>query len=227
MKLTALAAAAALSLGTLTGSAYAATLSGNFLVKVVNYSAGGKGRNAKANQENFNARYAAAGTGFADQFMYRGSLDFLVNNNPKDLDLETIGDFLSTGSGIVSGLDADVAAKRLSTPTFDLTTLFSFTEVYANAFDVIARHDDGISIYDDGARILSFENPTGVRTTGTGAFDGGAFTLVYAAANGNPSVLNVMGDGVPAVPLPASALLLVGALSGFGAMARRKARKTA
>ena len=225
MKLITLSAAAALSLSLFANGAQAATLTGNFLVKVVNYSAGGSSTAAQANQTNFDAQYAAAAVGFTDEFMYNGSLDFLVDNNPKDLDLETIADYFATGTGTVTGLDTDVGDLRLSTPTFDLTTLFSFTEVFSSAFEVTATHDDGISIYDDGLEILSHDNPTGVRVTGPGDFDGGEFTLIYAAANGNPSVLQV--EAISAVPLPASAILLLGAMGGLGALSRRKARKSA
>ncbi|MGC3939491.1 VPLPA-CTERM sorting domain-containing protein [Roseobacter sp. EG26] len=230
MKLAAIAAAAALSIATFASGAQAATLSGIFEVKVVNFNAGGTGSGARANIENFNARYAAADETRKDTFTYSGSLDFFVPN-PTNQDLETISDFLATNAlGNVSGLDAGVGGLRLSNPRFQTTTLFSFTEVYENAFETVVTHDDGFSIYDDGAALFSFANPTGIRTTpktGTETFTGGEFNLIYAAANGNPSRLLVEGDGVPAVPLPASALLLMGAMGGFGALARRKARKNA
>ncbi|WP_299505543.1 VPLPA-CTERM sorting domain-containing protein [uncultured Roseobacter sp.] len=231
MKLIALAAAAALSLTTYATQAQAATLSGIFEVQVVNFNAGGSGKGARANRKNFDARFAAANDTHKDTFVYNGALDFFVDNFPRDLDLETISDFLgSLSSGTVSGLDAGVAGLRLSNPKFQTTTLFSFTEVYANAFDTSVTHDDGFTIYDDGEELIGFANPTGVRTTpktGTINFTGGEFNLIYAAANGNPSKLFVEGDGVPAVPLPASALLLMGAMGGFGVAARHKARKAA
>ncbi|MEM9578331.1 MAG: VPLPA-CTERM sorting domain-containing protein [Pseudomonadota bacterium] len=212
-------------------AAQAATLSGIFEVRVVNYTFGSNQNSsvAVANQSNFDTRFNAGTDGVnRDTFTYTGALDFFVDNIPADLDLESISDFLASATGgSVSGLDSTVGDLRLSAPTFRTTTLFEFTEVYSNAFDTRVTHDDGFSIYDDGNALLSFANPTGIRTTpksGTVNFTGGEFKLVYAAANGNPSKLLVEGDGVPAVPLPAGFLLMGTALAGFGAVKRRKAR---
>ncbi len=211
--------------------AQAATLSGTFEVRVVNYTFGSNQNSsvAKANQSNFDNRYDAAADGVnRDTFIYTGSLDFFVDNNPRDLDLESIADFLDTApDGSVSGLDDVVGGLKLSAPTFRVTTLFEFTEVYSNAFETRVTHDDGFSMYDDGETLLSYANPTGIRSTpktGTVNFTGGEFKLIYAAANGNPSKLLVEGNGIPAVPLPAGILLMGTALAGFGVIRRRKAR---
>lgn len=229
MKLSALVAAATLSFTAFSVGAEAATLSGLFEVQVVNYVAEGSSTDALANRSNFDARYATADNDHKDTFTYEGDLDFFINNrNPVNGDLESIADFLATGLGTVSGLD--IGDLRLSTPTFAITTLFSFTEVYSNAFDTRITHDDGFTIYDDGEELIGFANPTGIRTTpvtGTINFSGGEFNLIYAAANGNPSKLLVEGDGVSAVPLPASAFLLIGAMGGLGALSRRRAKAKA
>lgn len=234
MKYIALAAAAALSLATFVSSAQSATLSGIFEVQVVNFDAKGSRKGARADRTNFDARFAAADAARKDTFTYTGALDFFIAN-PTNQDLENVADFLgSNATGIVSGLDKGVAGLRLSNPHFRTTTLFSFTEVYANAFDTFVTHDDGFTIYDDGAELIGYANPTGIRTTpttGTVNFTGGEFNLIYAAANGNPSKLFVDGNGISdsntpeVVPLPASALLLLGGLGGLGFAGRRKARK--
>ncbi|WP_262386594.1 hypothetical protein ROLI_027780 [Roseobacter fucihabitans] len=227
MKLTAIAAAAVVSFAAFLPAAQAATLSGMFEVQVVNFDAGGSSTGARADRTNFDARFAAADNTRKATFTYNGALDFFIPN-PTNQDLEKIADFFgSNATGVVSGLDAGVAGLRLSNPTFRTTTLFSFTEVFSNAFDTRVTHDDGFTIYDDTVELIGFANPTGIRTTprtGTINFTGGEFNLIYSAANGNPSKLLVEGEGISAVPLPASALLLLGAMGGFGVAARRKAR---
>lgn len=230
LKLTILAAATALALTSFVSGAQAATLSGVFEVQVVNFDAGGSRSGARADRTNFDTRFAAADASRKDTFTYKGSLDFFIAN-PTNEDLENISDFLnSNGAGTVSDLDAGVAGLRLSNPQFRTTTLFSFTEVFSNAFDTRVTHDDGFTIYDDGAELIGFANPTGIRTTpttGTVNFSGGEFNLVYSAANGNPSKLLVEGEGIAAVPLPASAFLLLGAMGGLGAVSRRRAKAKA
>lgn len=196
-----------------TGAAHAATLGGIFEVTVTNYNAGGSAAAAAATEANITAN------GILDTFVYDGLLNFNVPN-PDDTDLETIGDFFATGSGVVSGLDTAVADLRLSNPRFQTTTILTFNTIYANDFEVSVRHDDGITLFDDGVALLTRANPTSVTTTGPAMFTAGEFRLIYAAANGNPSVLNVTGDGISAVPLPAPALLLGAALAGLG-LARR------
>lgn len=219
-------------------SAQAATLSGTFDVRVVNYSydTNQSSSVAIADQSNFDTRFDAAQDGVdRDTFKYTGDLNFFIDNlAPKNGDAESIADFfLGNDDGVpvgsVTGLDASVGALQLSAPTFKTTTLFEFTEVYSNSFETTVTHDDGFSIYDNGVSLFSFSNPTGIRTTpttGTVTFSGGEFKLVYAAANGNPSKLYVEGDGIPSpVPLPAPALMLLGGIGALGAIrARKKAR---
>lgn len=228
--------ATAFALFTAGVSAQAATLSGSFDVRVVNftYATNQSSSVAIASQSNFDTRFDAATDGVdRDTFSYTGELNFFIDNlGPVNGDAESISDFFlhnTTGLpiGLVEDLDATVGALQLSKPTFKTTTLFEFTEVYSNAFDTRVTHDDGFTIYDDGDTLVSFANPTGIRTTprtGMISFTGGEFKLVYAAANGNPSQLLVEGEGISAVPLPASALLLLGGLGGFGLMRRRQTR---
>ncbi|MEP0961906.1 MAG: VPLPA-CTERM sorting domain-containing protein [Roseobacter sp.] len=226
------ATAIALAVTSVGISAQAATLSGDFEVRVVNYTFNTNQSSsvALANQSNFDARFDNAVDGETrDTFTYSGELDFFVDNFPRDVDAESIADFFASNTnGSVSGLDSVVGNLQLSAPTFQTTTLFEFTEIYSNSFDTRVTHDDGFSIYnDDGSELVSFANPTGIRTTPTTGvlnFEGGEFTLVYAAANGNPSKLLVEGDGIPAVPLPAPALMLMAGLGAFAGLRRKKLR---
>ncbi|WP_227267811.1 VPLPA-CTERM sorting domain-containing protein [Roseobacter weihaiensis] len=231
MKLTNTSIVSAFAVVTTTAGVYAATLSGTFDVRVVNYSFGSNQSSsvAVATKDNFETRFDAATDGVdRDTFRYVGALDFFIDNDPRDVDAESISDFFASNTlGSVFGLDSVVGGLTLSKPTFKTTTLFEFTEVYSNAFDTRVTHDDGFSIYGDGVELVSFANPTGIRTTprtGKINFSDREFKLVYAAANGNPSRLLVEGDGVSVVPLPASAFLLLGGLGAFGLMRRKKAR---
>ncbi|MEM8977872.1 MAG: VPLPA-CTERM sorting domain-containing protein [Pseudomonadota bacterium] len=205
-------AANATSVSPITGN----FLTGVFNVTVSNFNAHGHASNAAATQANIDA------ADVLDNFVYSGPLNFAVPN-PTDEDLESIGDFFATASGTVSGLDTDIANLRLSTPHFQTTTILTFERVINQSFDVTAQHDDGIAIFDDGSEILAYTNPTGVRTTGPGAFDGGTFRVIYAAANGNPSVLRVTTANIAPVPLPAPAALLGMGVLGLGLLRRKSA----
>ena len=104
------------------------------------------------------------------------------------------------------------------------TTFFLFTlnaTLTPGTFTV--KHDDGIAIFDD--RILRGGNvgPTPETTSFVNNFDGGVFSILYVATNGNPSVLEV-NTTAAVVPLPAGGLLL---LSGLGAMLFARRRRAA
>jgi len=206
------ASIAALSLGT---AAHAASLSGLFNVQVNNYNAGGSGSNARALPQNLWVNNG----GPDDFFRYDGSLDFRVPN-PDNTDLETIADFLVTGTGSVMGLDPMVADLRLSSPTFQDTTIFSFTTIIPYDVMLEVRHDDGLSVVDDGMVVANSVNPTTERTTGPFLMTAGQARFYYVAANGNPSVFEV--DVSPA-PLPMPAALLLASLAGLGLARRKKA----
>lgn len=205
-------AAGALTAVLAAGSASAALLTGTFTVDVGQRSPTNTAGSA-ATDLNFPA--------ILDTFVYTGALNFGTFDGSDDT---TIEEWLATGGGTVTDLDAGVADNKLSAPSISngtaLATFFRFTINLGNAAGTgTVRHDDGFTVYDDGVASGSFSNPTTVRTTnytmdGSGA---GEFKLVYVATNGDPSVLRVS-----AVPLPAAGLLLVSALGGFGYLARRR-----
>lgn len=227
--------------------AQAATFSGDFDVRVVNYTFASNQSSsiALADQTNFDARYNAATDNVnRDAFTYSGDLDFFIDNvGPSNSDSETVADFFLGNDdglpiGTLSGLDAIVGALQLSKPTFKTTTLFEFTGTFTEGFEMAITHDDGFSIYDDGVELISYANPTGIRTTpttGTVTFTGGEFRLVYAAANGNPSQLLIEGTALnnsneeeeppTLVALPASSLLLLGGLGVLGAVGTRRKKR--
>lgn len=219
---TAAAMAGSASAATLNSSA---TTTGKFHLNIYNFDAGGDANAAAATVANIDAQQLAGTRVFTGT--YTGDLDFFLDTPGG---APTIAEFLATGGGSSIGFShADFNDLILSDgagssdPVFGTTTFFDFTADISSGLYGDITHDDGISLLDDGVTVASSAPPTTVKTTSYG-FNGGAFRLIYAAANGDPSVLNV---DVQAVPLPASALLLVGALGGLGFVSRRRRAATA
>ncbi len=204
---------------TVTGAASAATLNGIFSVDIYHRTGANTAQSA-ANEANL------AGSTFLQTITYKGDLDFKTNNG----NLSTIGDWLATGfNGVVTGLNALTAGTQLSASNINngsaVTTFFDFTATFLSGFDSIIRHDDGITVFDDGTQLATSANPTTVIDTIVNGFDGGTFRLIYAATNNDPSILKVTGDNLPApVPLPAGMPLILAGLGGL-AMLRKRARR--
>lgn len=225
MKHTILAAVAAIAMA---GAANAATLSGLFSVTAVNVTNLNSAQ-SEATKSNFDAAVAGTLGGVSsvyvqDTFTWDGALDFRVGQ-PQTA-AYTVDQWLLTGSGTAAGVDATLGGSQLSFPNVNdgdaTTTFFLFTLLSPlGATDFNVTHDDGIAIFDDGILRGGNVGPTSETTTSVMGFDGGEFSLLYVATNGNPSILEV--DATP-VPLPASALLLIGGLGGLAAM--RKLRKS-
>ena len=210
-------AGAAMLAGTVAASA--ATLTGTFTVQAANVT-NLNSTQSRATLANFNTAFGGGfGNGVTDTFTYTGSLNFGTSDGS---DATTVQQWLDTGGGAISGLEAALGNRQLSKPSISTgdatTTFFSFVMNIVNPvtkFDV--RHDDGMTIFDDGTLLGGFQNPTAARDTSVLGFDGGEFRIIYVATNGDPSILEVS-----AVPLPAGGLLLLTALGGFAAVRRKR-----
>jgi hypothetical protein len=200
-------------------TASAATLSGTFNVVAVN-KANLNSAQSQASRDDFLAAQSGDPTLYnVDDFSYTGALNFGTSDGT---DATTILDWLNTGGGVISGLDAGFGALQLSKPNISngtaTSTFFQFVmEIDNPVTEFAVRHDDGIGIYDDGGFLGGFQNPTSVKNTSVFGFDGGEFQLIYVATNGDPSILEVS-----AVPLPAGGLLLLTALGGVAALRRKR-----
>ena len=209
MKFGIMAASIVVAAGMATSSANAYTLDGVFNIDIYNFSAGSSAA-ASATPANVTAQAANLITSIT----YDGKLDFAINL-PQNQSSTTINQFLASGSGSVSG-DTSGLDIILSSPPFNITTFFDITANFFSGREGVIRHDDGITLLDDGVTIASSAPPT-VAINTPFSFDGGQFRLIYAAANGNPSILNVQ-----AVPLPAGLVLMLGALGCLGFVGRRR-----
>ncbi|WP_425038560.1 VPLPA-CTERM sorting domain-containing protein [Primorskyibacter sp. S187A] len=205
--------------------AVAATLSGTFSVDIYQRT-NATSAEARADAANL----LAADTVFLETITYTGQIDFGTRNMD---DSTTIEDWLNTGvGGSFTPLSSTTAALQLSRPNIRqgsaTVTFFDFTATFLSGFDSVIRHDDGITAYDDGVAYATRANPTSVVNTNATGFDGGDWRLLYAATNGDPSILKVTGSDLPdpfiaPVPLPAGLPLLLAGLGGLALLRRRAA----
>jgi hypothetical protein len=200
----------------------AATLNGTFIIDIRNFSdtaASGAGANvvtqanSAATAANFNAQTSDA------VITYTGNINFGIGSGNSNS--TTIANFLTSAGGTVTGSAGALAflnSTLLSQGSYVTTTFFKITGTFMSSYEGKITHDDGITLM---ARDLTggvSAPPTSERTTKFSA-TGGKFTLYYASANGNPSILKV---DVSEVPVPAAGFLLIGALGGLVALRRRK-----
>jgi hypothetical protein len=124
---------------------------------------------------------------------YNGALDFAITASQGPT--STIRDFLDTGTGSYTGLATSTGNLTLSSPPFDITTVFVITFTRGAISGLSIDHDDGIGLYVNNTLVTDPANaaPTPEVTTEIGGTGGGTYTLVYVAANGNPSVLRARG----------------------------------
>jgi hypothetical protein len=200
----------------------AATLSGTFTIDIRNFfdtATSGPGANvvtqgnSAATAANFNAQASDA------VITYTGNINFGIGSGNSNT--TTIANFLASAGGVVTASPAAQAflnSTLLSQGSYVTTTFFKITGKFLSSYEGTITHDDGITLL---ARDLTggvSAPPTSQRNTKFTA-TGGNFTLYYASANGNPSILKI---DVSEVPVPAAGFLLVGALGGLMALRRRK-----
>jgi hypothetical protein len=205
--------AIALTVGTMAGSADAATLNGTFNIDVYHYNAGGVQSNADASA----AVVAAHGADLLTTITYTGNLDFGAFSGGGN----TILEFLTYSGGIVS--DTTGLSTLISSGGFQTTTLLDITGFLATALIGDIDHDDGVTLFDkNGNIVLNSATPTPPISSAFSII-AGAFRLIYSAANGNPEVLKV---DVSPVPVPA-ALPLFGTALGAMALLRYRRKRGA
>jgi hypothetical protein len=198
----------------------AATLSGTFYIDIYSYNAGGTQSNADATLANLNTLAGPK----VDSVVWTGALDFRIGSGNSAT--TTIADFFASGTGTVSGLDAGVGGLTLSLPTFQNTTMFDIRGTFLSGFTATVTHDDGFTAYRDGVELVpASPAPTTEKNTALNFGGPGELRLIYVAANGNPSILEVTGENLPSavpIPLPAAGWLLIGGIGALVAVRRRK-----
>lgn len=216
MNIRKIALASALALGTAL-PASAATLNGVFTIEIYNFS-DTPGDSTVVTQTNS----AATPANFAAQTLdatvtYTGDIFFGIPSGNSGS--TTIDNFLKSAGGNYS-IDSsliDLTNTLLSQGNYTTTTFFKIMGSFASAVEGVITHDDGITLVGNSVTGGVSAPPTSAKTTDFTA-GAGDFTLFYAAANGNPSILKV--DATP-IPLPAGGVLLLTALGGL-AIARRR-----
>jgi len=205
-------ASGALALALSTGAASAATLNGTFTINIYQTLLA---TSAESDATVGNLRPLE----FLETITYIGDLAFATFGN----DTTTIGQWLATGTGTVTGLSLGTAGLQQSKANINdgtaTTTFYDIVASFTSAFNSSIDHDDGISVFDDGNLIASSAAPTNVTTTAANGFNGGTWRLIYAATNSDPSVLNVT---TTPIPVPAAGFLLIGALGGLAFLRRRR-----
>lgn len=133
----------------------------------------------------------------------------------------TVGGFLASGGGTVSGLAPAVASMSLNNTelTFTGTMFLTAGTTYT------INHDDGVFLYLNGVQVVASPGPNmaipstfSVGTSGAYSFD-----LLYAEVNNAPATLNI--DTPFVAPEPSSFVLLGSGLVGFAGMVRRRFAK--
>ena len=216
------------------GAAHAATMSGIFDVTVVNVT-NLNSTESQATLENGEAAFAKANgveNGFggddsvaiAGNFTFEGAIDFGTFDGSDQTTIQMWLDSSVGSSTTWNGTDLGgtiLSKDGIGTNPGSATTSFFFFELVdaIGATDFVVTHDDGFAIYDGDDLVGGKKGPTSKQVTEVLGFDGGMFSLLYVATNGDPSVLNI--NATP-VPLPAGLPLLLAGLGGLAVLRRRQ-----
>ncbi|ABD53713.1 VPLPA-CTERM sorting domain-containing protein [Jannaschia sp. CCS1] len=160
-------------------------------------------------------------------FNYDGILDFDTRGEPFS-PLTTISQFLSTGTGTLIGMDNTFGSLRNSQGNIDdataTTTFYFFSLKTATPYDLTITHDDGVAVFNNGDLLGGLVGPNAVQPEPTlvNGSVAGDLSFLYVSTNSDPSVFIVDAAEVAPVPLPAGAVLLLGALGGLAVVRHRK-----
>lgn len=210
--------ASAVAVATMAAPVFATTLNGTFTINIRNFTDSDPGPDV-TNASSAATAVNVAAVAIDATITYTGDLDFNAGSSTN------VWDFLTSGGGAIVftlGDQALLQSTVLSQGDYVTTTFF---EIFGNfATDVLSgtiNHDDGITLIAANGQTGGVSAPPTSLIPTAFTAEAGDFRLLYAAANGNPSILNVDATLAP-VPLPAGGLLLIGALGGLAALRRRK-----
>jgi PEP-CTERM motif len=209
----------AMALAVPVGAAQATILTGTFSLSV--YQGSGNGNIADPNNQANSSNPLLLSSP-----LYAGTYTGAINFN--DGGSNNILTFLMSGGGALSG-STTALNTILSTAPFGITTVFDFTWTDANRLGGAITHDDGMSLYLNGATVVDSAAPTVPTVTPFGlTATGGNYRIIYASANGLPEVLSAdITQSVAPVPEPTTLLLLgLGLAAGTGIGRRRKAKRS-
>jgi hypothetical protein len=122
---------------------------------------------------------------------YDGLLNFDLGRTK--IGPNTIGGFLATGTGTLSGLDSTTAGRLLSGGPSNLATVLDITFSAGAISGGSIEHDDGVSLYQGARTLLSSPAPTSPRFNNFSSSTGGSYRLIYVAGFGLPEVLIMTG----------------------------------